>query len=181
MPYSKKTDTKEHWRPIEDFPGYSISDWGFVWSHKSDMRLSTSRNTNGIVKVNLVRDGEIITRSVKTMVAEAFLDRQLDLPLSEDEESTPINIDGNQQNNRVDNLAWRPRWFAWKYTHQFNYKPPREYLTQVVNERTQNVYTSVMEAGIAEGLLWEYVYQSMITGRPVYPTGSVFNFLFNSH
>lgn len=171
---------EEKWKPIENFPGYLISDHGFVWSEKSDMRLSTSPNTNGIMKVNLVKDGQIYTRSVKTMVAEAFLPHQLVIELSEEDESTPINIDGDQRNNHVDNLAWRPRWFAWKYAHQFNEDPPREYMTQVVNERTGIIYQSVMDAGIAEGVLWEYIYQSMITGRPVYPTGSIFNFLFNS-
>lgn len=170
----------EIWKPILNFPGYFVSNTGFIWSEKSDMRLSTSPNTNGIFKINLVKDGQIHTRSVKTLVAEVFLPRHLNLQLGSDEESTPINIDGNQHNNHVDNLAWRPRWFAWKYTHQFNEAPPREYLTKVVNERTGIIYPSVMDAGIAEGLLWEYVYQSMITGRPVYPTGSIFNFLFNS-
>lgn len=168
----------EIWKPIEDFPGYGISNTGFVWSDKSEMRLSTSPNTNGIFKVNLVKNGQIYTRSVKTMVAEAFIPKQL--TFESPDGHTPINIDGDQHNNHVDNLAWRPRWFAWKYTHQFNQPVPREYLVQVVNERTGVIYPSVMEAGIAEGLLWEYVYDSMIKGKPVYPTGSHFNFLFNS-
>jgi hypothetical protein len=165
----------ETWREIKDFPGYSVSDTGYVWSHKSEMRLSASPNNNGILKVNLVRDGQIHTRSVKTMVANEFLPQQLSLV---DGEQTPINIDGDHFNNHVRNLAWRPRWFAWKYAHQFNADVPQEYLIQVINETKQVIYPNVMEAGIAEGLLWEDVYKAMMSGKAVYPSGSHFDFNF---
>ena len=170
----------EVWKPIKDFPGYEVSDGGGIWSDRSGMRLLPSPNTTGIMKINLMRQGLTITRSVKTLVAEAFLDQQLTFEIAEDDKPTAINIDGDQRNCRADNLAWRPRWFAWKYTHQFNETIPREYLVQIVNERTGIIYPSVMEAGIAEGLLWEHVYDSMLSGKPVYPTGSHFDFLFNS-
>lgn len=174
---------EEEWRDIEGFPTYQVSNRGHVWSKRSELRLSQSQNEGGVAKVNLVRDGGVFTRSVKVLVAEAFVAKFHEPPnVSQnngDPENTPINLDGDPTNNCVENLAWRPRWFAWKYARQFHEDIPVEYHVKVINETTGGIYDSVMEAGIADGVLWEYIYQSILSGRPVYPTGSIYDFLFD--
>lgn len=171
---------KEEWRDIPDFPGYKVSNLGYIWSDLTRLRLNLSQAQTGAYKVNLMREGHIQTRIVRVLVAEAFvpIDQQL---ARENVLVAPINLDGNQANNAASNLMWRPRWFAWKYTRQFNYYDengiPVFFYIDIVNERTGHIYHSVMEAGIHEGLLWDDVYESIISGKQVYPTGSSFNFL----
>lgn len=166
----------ERWVDVEDFPDYEISDHGSVYSKKSRKLLALSRNASGCVKVNFYSREGLATRAVHVLVADAFV------PLPEDEYSLDtilevINLDGNQENNHYTNLAWRPHWFAWKYTRQFRQEIPPEYDVYLLNTLTGQVYDSVMTAGVADGLIWEYVYNSAVTGRSVYPTGAVFEFL----
>lgn len=162
---------EEQWMGIAEFPGYLVSDYGRIYSEKTGTMMSFSLNNTGTLKVNLMQDRVIQTRSVKVLVANAFLD-----PPQFDEETTPINLDGDPFNNHKDNLTWRPRWFAWKYSRQFHEPVPREYKLRIINLTTRTEYQSVMEAGVDEGVIWEYIYQSILTGRPVYPTGSVYTF-----
>lgn len=160
------------WVPIKGFPGYSVSSDGEVYSERNKMILSQSgiNNGNGL-KVNLMKDGHIHTRAVRTLVQEAFPEEDV-----WDQANTPINVNGDVTDNRAENIAMRPRWFAWKYTRQFHESIPPEYNIRVLNEQTQIIYNSVMEAGIADGVLWEYIYQSILSGRPVYPTGATYTF-----
>lgn len=168
------------WRPIENFPGYQVSDAGEIWSDKTQQVISTSQNEAGVEKINLVRDGRIYTRSVRVLVAEAFLPKQEALATSDEDLPTPINLDGDPRNNTLGNLAWRPRWFAWKYAHQFKETVPTEFIkTPVIDIEHGKAYDSVCDAGVKEGLIWEYIYNSILTGKPVYPTGGIFGFSTN--
>lgn len=166
----------ERWVDIPGFPEYEISDHGRVYSKYSGHDLSLSMNTRGHIKVNLSLEGEIHTRSVRVLVANAFVEVPDRLRI-ETHDLDVINLDGNPENNNWENLAWRPRWFSWKYTRQFNQPVPAEYNVNLLNTLTGEVFTSVMDAGVAHGELWEYVYASAIDGRPVYPSGAVYEFL----
>lgn len=161
----------EEWKPIKGFPGYQVSDYGRIYSDKTGTMMSFSMNTTGTLKVNLMRQREIITRSVPVLVAEAFLGGR-----PRQENMTPIHVDGDPRNNHADNLAWRPRWFAWKYARQFTEPIPPEYQTPVLNLLTNIRYLSVVAAGLDDAVLWEYVYNSILTGRPVFPTGATYDF-----
>lgn len=163
----------ERWVPIEEFEDYDISDHGDVYSRKADRLLSLTRNTGGIVKVNLMRNGQISTRAVRVLVANAFISPP------EESQSDVINLDGDQENNHFENLAWRPHWYAWRYTRQFKFEPPIEYVQpEIINTQTGELYPNAVEAGIADGVLWEYVYNSALSGRSVYPTGAVYQLAY---
>ncbi len=99
----------EIWRPIEAFPGYSVSDHGRIRADKSGRILQLNLNQYGLVQVGLMREGVQYHRSVPLLVARAFLEPPFE-PFD-----TPINLDGDRHNNHVDNLVWRPRWFAIRY------------------------------------------------------------------
>lgn len=161
----------ERWAQIPDFPGYDISDHGDVYSRLRNCRLSMSINQSGVTKVNLRQDGTITTRSVALLVAEAFSEGPR-MP-----SDVPIHKDGHQVNNYYQNLAWRPRWYAWKYRHQFNSPIPVEFRIPIGNQTTRIRYTSTMLAGMADGILWELVYNSALSGRPVFPTGHIYELL----
>jgi hypothetical protein len=104
---------REKWRPISGFPEYSVSNFGNIRSEKSGRILALSDNQYGVQCVGLMKNGEQRHRSVPRLVAQAFL------PRGSEVFDTPINLDGDRHNNHVDNLAWRPRWFAVKYNRQF--------------------------------------------------------------
>lgn len=80
--------------------GYKISNYGKVTKRYSDdlQKMSTSRH--GYVSCNVKFDDGFFARSVHRAVAYAFLRDTY-------RENLEVNhIDGNKQNNRVDNLEW---------------------------------------------------------------------------
>ena len=166
----------ERWVDIPEFPEYEISDHGNVHSKRNNQPIAPSWNGTGSVKVNFSVEGKLHTRSVRVLVAEAFVERPTDLE-STLHDLEVINIDGDMWNNHYQNLAWRPHWFVWKYTRQFQDGIPQEYNVPVFNTLTGVLYDSVMDAGIADAVIWEYVYASAIKGTPVYPTGAIYDFV----
>ena len=99
----------ERWTPIEHFLDYEVSDQGRIRSRLTDRILSLNPNQFGVIQVGMMRDSEQRHRSVPLLVAKAFL------PEPGGAFDTPINLDGDRTNNAVENLLWRPRWFAIKY------------------------------------------------------------------
>lgn len=162
---------EEVWASVDDFPGYQVSDYGRIYSERTGTMMSCSLNSTGSLKVNLMQDNQIQTRSVRVLVARAFVAGE-----DEFDNATPINLDGDPWNNETDNLLWRPRWFAWKYMRQFHEPIPPEYKVAVMDPVADITWPSTMVAGVSEGILWEYIYNSILTGRPVFPNGRVYIF-----
>lgn len=160
----------EQWRTIPEFPRYEISDRGRVHNNRIRQIMRASRNNHGHLKITLTDyEGRRFTRSVAQLVGEAFVPSPNYLC------DRLILLDGNQVNVAAENLAWRPRWFVQRYTHQLKIQQPVHYHNLVVcNVLTDCEYESIVEAGIAEGLLFEQIWESTYTGNEVYPTGSVF-------
>ena len=88
--------------PIKGFEAYEIYDDGRVWSHKSDMFLSQTPDRDGYLRVHLYRNFQNKLFGVHRLVAEAFIPNPDNLP--------EINhLNGNVQDNRVENLVWSSR------------------------------------------------------------------------
>lgn len=105
----------DSWQPIPEFPGYSVSFEGRVRNDDSGRILATLVNQSGVAHVGMVKDHHQHKRSLALLVAEAFLGAP-----QPDTFDTPINLDGDRTNCHIDNLMWRPRWFAVKYHQQFH-------------------------------------------------------------
>lgn len=102
--------------------------------------------------------------SVALLVAEAFVEPDNLLC------DQVVVLDGNFQNVAAENLRWRPKWFAWKYTHQLKTRQPLHYCNlPVVNIDTDEEHDSIIDAGIKYGLLFEDVWRSTFSGTPIYP------------
>ena len=163
---------KETWKIIEDFPDYLISDSGLVMSRITDHVKVPSVNQQGIAHVLLVKDGHQYRRSVAVMVAKAFLAAP-EAPHFD----TPVNIDGDRLNNAVENLCWRPRWFAIKY-HQQMREGSRSWSDDPVYDlKTRTIYKSMWDAATTLVLLEKDVFMGTVNWTPVFPGGYHFRFL----
>jgi hypothetical protein len=161
----------ENWKTIELFPDYSVSDQGRIRTDKTGRILALSVNQWGLVQVGLMRDGQQHHRSVPLLVAKAFL------PQNPGPFDTPINLDGDRHNNRVENLAWRPRWFAIKYNRQFRY--PYEYpiYAPIIDMKTREVSDNSLECAKRYGLLEQDLVLSILNRTYVWPTYQEFGIL----
>lgn len=162
---------KEMWTAIPEFPNYQISNFGRVYNLRFGMVMSTNPNNYGHLKINLIDEftGKQSTRSVRFLVAEAFV------PKPNHRCKFVIVLDGDQENMSVDNLAWRPYAFAYRYARQMRIDQPRHYENlPVLNLSDGILYSSIVQAGMTEGLLFDDIWNSTYTKDPVFPTGSVF-------
>lgn len=130
-------------------------------------------NQSGVVHVSLMKKGVQSKRSVTLLVAEHFLE-----PPKHDSFVTPINLDGDRYNNVVDNLVWRPRWFAVKYFQQFKtdvvgFPKPIEEM------KTHEQFESSWEAATTYGLLDREILLSMMQNNFVWPTFQRFRALYD--
>ena len=154
--------------PLEEFPEYLISTHGDIVNANSGRWLAQSRNQEGVVKVGLFKNGRQHTRSVGVLVAETFV-------VGRDEISdTVLHLDGILENNRADNLAWRPRWFAHAYACQFGGVSDLSRIGPIRDVSTNDRYLDVNEAAIICGLLMEDIRKSIVMGTPCFPTNQRF-------
>jgi hypothetical protein len=163
---------------IDGFPDYSVDVYGDVW--RSDgYRLTTSLNQQGIPSVRLMLAGDpsAYRRSVSLLVAKTFLaDSQYDTVRGGDT-PTPIHLDGDRMNCRVDNLMWRPRWFARIYHKERikdpfpNWKKPFELL------ETGEIFAHPKDCAVQYGLLEgtnQGIHIALVNKQHVFPTGQSF-------
>ena len=161
---------EEYWRNIPEFPNYDISNFGRVYNHKRQQVMAISFTQHKHAKITLTNhQHERHTRSVAQLVADAFV-RQPNMLCDQ-----IIVLDGDFSNVRADNLAWRPRWFAWKYTRQLKTDQPNHYKNlAVLNTMDNIVYESIVQAGMSEGLLFDDIWQSTYRRTEVFPHGIIF-------
>ena len=92
-------DWEDEWREIIGHPGYFVSIYGEVYSPKRDRMLSQSLS-NQYLQVGLSTNGRHTTRTVHSLVAEAFVPGRTARKYWVD------HVDTNKLNNRADNLEW---------------------------------------------------------------------------
>lgn len=103
-------NNQEQWKPIEGFPGYYVSDRGRVFG-KSGKILSHEIMKKGYHRVGVFKGGKIHHKMVHRLVAEAFIENPNNCP--------QVNhIDGNKDNNTVDNLEWCTNQYNIKHSIQ---------------------------------------------------------------
>ena len=95
----------EIWKPIEGTGGvYEVSNTGKVRSlnylgHGITRELAIAKDQKGYLRTRIYRNGQRVTIKVHREVAKAFIPNP--------EQKPEVNhIDGNKENNRVDNLEW---------------------------------------------------------------------------
>lgn len=152
----------EEWAEIPKFPGYSVGTYGWVRNDRSGRILAQTKNQADIMNVGLFRDGVQYKRSVPLLVARAFI-----LP-PKPTFTTPIQLDGDPYNTHVDNLQWRPFWFARSYKQQL--RDRQGYERPIIDTRTGEVYESYWEAATTYGLLVRDIHLAIANHTYVFPT-----------
>ena len=161
----------EEWVRLDEFPMYAISSLGQIVNQDTGKVLKTSSTRAGATKVGLVVGGVQYARSVKVLVAQAFV------PGSSALFDTPINLDGDPTNNTALNLAWRPRWFAWKYTHQFTEISVFQGRGPLYDVDTQHRYIDIVECSLTHGLLFRDVRSGIVSKQKIFPTWQLFDWV----
>lgn len=158
----------DDWRPVVGFPGYSVNPLGQVARDSTGRLLNTRLNQYGVPYVGLMREWQQCSRSLPRLVAMAFLQKPSEIF------DTPIQLDGDPTNCRVDNLMWRPRHYAVKYKRQFDdrYEFPIDEPVHAVNEKER--FPNSFEAACRYGLLEREVVLSIVNRTPAWPTYQFF-------
>jgi hypothetical protein len=165
----------EHWKIIPDFPGYMVTELGFVYNKTTGRSLTRFTNTTSILYVGMNRDGKTVNRSVARLVANAFLDA----PESEVFD-TPMQLDADRTNCRASNLVWRPSWFVRRYRAQFR-NNLRGFKIPVEIVETGEQFPNSWEAAIKYGLLDRDILISHMDDRKVWPVGFTFRPINNPY
>lgn len=92
----------EHWRDVEGFPGYEISDLGRVRKSWIINAWKDHEYQHGYRFVQVWKDSKRQVRSVHSLVAEAFIGPR---PAG----AVVHHKDGNKKNNRLSNLTYYTR------------------------------------------------------------------------
>lgn len=109
----------EIWKQIPIATGYYVSNLGRIKSVKKDREriLKLSHTKDGYVKCGICINGCSCRFRVNRLVAEAFIPNPENKP-------TVNHLDGNKDNNRVDNLEWATRSEQMKHAYSLGLKKP---------------------------------------------------------
>jgi hypothetical protein len=154
----------DEWVVIDEFPNYVINADGFIKNLKTDRFLVLTRNQYGVIQVGLMKGGEQYKRGVALLVARAFLD-----PPPSPAFNTPINLDGDRSNCSIENLVWRPRWFAIKYHQQFKLGP-QGFSKPIMDIKTKEQFPDSWAAATKYGLLDREILIATLNRTYVWPT-----------
>lgn len=163
-------DEIDNWQPVPGFPGYSVNPLGQVRRDANGRYVAPRFNQYGVPYVGLMRNWQQCNRSLPRLVAYTFIPQRNAIF------DTPIQIDGDRTNCRVDNLMWRPRWYAVLYNRQFEgqrYAHPIEVPVRVIDDDSQS-FPNSLTAACTFGLLEREVVVSILNRMPAWPTYQYF-------
>lgn len=126
--------------------------------------LKPSSNQYDVCMVGLMDDGVQYKRSVPLLVLDAFMEK----PSANFD--TPINLNGHRTDNRLENLAWRPRWYAVEYNRQF-YKAYEHPITKPIRDpETGLIFPNSFSVATHYGLLERDIVLSILNRTVVWIT-----------
>jgi hypothetical protein len=160
----------EKWEPIEEFPGYEVSDEGRVRNERTGRLLGIYDNGHGVLQVVMRRDGKNHARAVHRLVAEAHL-------FPGPQGTVPFFLNGDRTDCSAKNLDWKPRWYAIKMTRQSKRTEPRD--TRGIRMlSTGQEFPNALEAAKFIGGIEELVLLTAQNRHGATYMGSAFEFIY---
>ena len=134
--------------PIHNFEGlYSISDNGEIFGHKRKKLVKQRINKFGYNTIKLCKNSKLYYFMIHRLVAETFIPNPNNLP--------QVNhIDGNKQNNCVDNLEWCTQSYNMKHAYKLGLEKPKckKVYQFDINKKLIREHNSIKNANISMGL-----------------------------
>ena len=128
----------ENWKAVNGYEGlYEVSDKGLVKGLKRNRILKNIVDSLGYVRVSLCKENKIKAHKIHRLVAEHFL--------KPSEYKIVNHIDGNKENNSVENLEWCNASQNRKHACDTGLAAKEEGRLIMCNE-TKKVYKGVMSA-----------------------------------
>ena len=128
----------ENWKAVNGYEGlYEVSDKGRVKGLKRNRILKNIVDSLGYVRVSLCKENKIKAHKIHRLVAEHFL--------KPSEYKIVNHIDGNKENNSVENLEWCNASQNRKHACDTGLAAKEEGRLIMCNE-TKEVYKGVMSA-----------------------------------
>lgn len=155
---------EDEWVAVKGFPGYSVNPLGRVRKDSNGRVLQPRINQDGVPYVGLMREWKQHIRSLPRLVARTFL------PSPNAIFDTPINLDGDRTNCHINNLMWRPRWYAVRYTNQFDEPYDNHIPLPIRAVETGETFSNSREAACRYGLLEHEVVMSIVNRTLSWPT-----------
>ena len=91
----------EIWKTIKSSPNYEVSNFGSIRNTKTGNLLKVATNNSGYKLVCLSNKNKKQTGYIHRLVAEAFINTNLDTRIS-----VVNHINGDKSNNTIKNLEW---------------------------------------------------------------------------
>lgn len=145
----------EEWVPIRYARDYFISNWGRVYSYRSDKYLKPRPSPWGYAQVCLSMNGERVWAYVHRLVAEHFIP-------GEDEGLEVNHIDGDKLYNNEINLEWVTKGMNNKHAFDTGLRKGRG-INVRINE-TDVVTASIQEAADLVGMTLQGVRYALKNG-----------------
>lgn len=149
------------------FPLYSVNDLGDVMNNDTWTAKTHFKNQNGFRFVSLYQGSRRMSRQVSALVAETFVREMYPL-----EWRTIIYLDGDVDNVKASNLAYRPRSYALRYNRAIRgVDRSTWYLEHVATDwdGTELYFDNVVDSATHFGILMDDVLKALDTGEsPVF-------------
>lgn len=152
---------KEIWKDIPGYEGlYQISNLGKVYSKKRNKLLVIVKNDKGYCYVQLYKNGKSNLFRLHRIVAKTFIPNPKNLP--------EVNhLDGNKENNCVNNLEWCTHIDNMRHGFKNNLIPikkpnePASVCKKVyqydLNNNLLNIFKSVRDASRLTGINFQNI------------------------
>ena len=133
---------------------YSISTEGLVRNDKSYRIIKTKKDKCGYILVHLSHNGKDKNYSIHRLLACAFIDNV-------ENKATVNHIDGDKENNSLDNLEWATIKENNKHAYNMGLFPLRKTIEsrrkKVKCINNDKIYDSVCEASKELGIKQQYI------------------------
>lgn len=159
----------EKWETIPEFPAYEVSNHGRIRNIETGYILKPARHPRtGLLFVPLRRDRRQHIRTIHRLVAHAFL-------YPPPEGCVPIHLDGDRENNHVDNLDWKTLSYARELTQERSRKEPMD-PRPVRRKGTTHIYENALTAARAVHGFERYILYSARSNGSMSYKGALWEF-----